>query len=308
MYRSNVSPTSTRLALSEATTLAHALVQSVARNRNIRTLSIKGPVANSYGLRPHRVSADADLIVEPRSLSELVDELSSLGWRPRVTSQAPDIIPLHSVTLVNPRWPCDLDIHWYFPGFLSSPESAFDSLWQTRVEVAIGATACFIPSAAGAALIGILHSYRIHDSRRETERAHLRALIDNDYLSRDKDALISLAIETGAIESAREFLSTTSIVLPECPTVAPAGLKEWQLEAAFGGSGTMAWLVSINRAPLRGKPTLIRQALFPSVDSMRADHPEMGEKRWSYFRGIGVRLWSRLRELPSRLAALRVRR
>ncbi|HTN56253.1 MAG TPA: hypothetical protein VLZ82_08705, partial [Microbacterium sp.] len=66
--------------LTEANELAHALLARIGQDHGIRTLSIKGVVADRYQLRRPRVAADADVIVDPARFDEFCRALSQHRW------------------------------------------------------------------------------------------------------------------------------------------------------------------------------------------------------------------------------------
>ncbi|MBO9704835.1 MAG: nucleotidyltransferase family protein, partial [Arthrobacter sp.] len=125
------------LPMSSATPLAYAMVDRLARTNGIRVLAIKGPVLAAMGLRPRKVSSDADILVEPDRMAELCAVLESKGWRDREVRFSPSILDPHSRTLIHPEWPCDIDVHSYFPGFFGPAEDVFDVLWEGRVSVSM---------------------------------------------------------------------------------------------------------------------------------------------------------------------------
>ena len=70
----------TELALAEAVPLAHALVDRVAVDVDVRVLFIKGPAAALQGLRTRRASVDVDVLVDPSRRQVLAERLTDLGW------------------------------------------------------------------------------------------------------------------------------------------------------------------------------------------------------------------------------------
>ena len=69
----------TELALDEAVPLAHALVDRVAVDHDVRVLFIKGPAAAGQGLRPARPSVDVDVLVDPSRRSLLAERADRPG-------------------------------------------------------------------------------------------------------------------------------------------------------------------------------------------------------------------------------------
>ena len=75
------------------------------------------------------------------------------------------LLPLHSTTLRNPRWGCELDVHNRFPGFLADPSDVFEALWERRTTVTIAHQDIPCPDPSSHAVIAALHWLR--DGRSE---------------------------------------------------------------------------------------------------------------------------------------------
>lgn len=165
-----------RLTYAEANPLAAALVSSLASDRGIRTLVIKGLSLEHHGLRPGHVSADVDVLVEPARFDDLLDAIADAGWRLRPTTTGDRLMTHHSVTFLNPAWPNDLDIHSTFPGMLAGPEASFEALWTHREQAVFGGFPCWIPDRPSAVVIWALHSLR-GSQRQPRHASELRQLI-----------------------------------------------------------------------------------------------------------------------------------
>src|SRR4051812_48241607 len=135
------------LELAEAVPLLHGVVDEVARRHGIRILFIKGPILGQQGLRNAHASIDVDVLVDPRRVGELSHSLQELGWAVRVPNTSAGVLALHSATYAHPLWPCEIDVHERFPGFLASPQATFDALWGygTVATVARRAVPCLEP-------------------------------------------------------------------------------------------------------------------------------------------------------------------
>src|SRR3954452_14707989 len=129
------------LELAEAVPLLHGVVDEVARRHGIRILFIKGPILGQQGLRDAHASIDVDVLVDPRRVGDLRRGLEELGWAIRVPSNAPQVLALHSATYAHPLWPCEIDVHERFPGFLASPQATFDALWPYRTLATVASRA-----------------------------------------------------------------------------------------------------------------------------------------------------------------------
>ena len=73
---------------------------------------------------------------------------------PRSTSSS---TPFH---YIHDEWPCDLDIHYTFPGFLAPDEVVFEALWKRRATVRIAHWPVPCADFFGQATIVGLHSLR----------------------------------------------------------------------------------------------------------------------------------------------------
>lgn len=84
----------------------------------------------------------------------------ALGWHSRLGRFDSYPFPHHSVTVIHEAWPCDIDVHHRFPGFLSSPGPVFDALWARRVSIPMAGQHIDIPDFSSSVLIMVLHSAR----------------------------------------------------------------------------------------------------------------------------------------------------
>lgn len=159
------------LTLAEAVPLAAALVSSAGARIGVRTLVIKGPTLAEHGLREPRDSNDVDVLVEPDGVEALARALSKYAWTERAVAFAGQSDAPHALTLFHREWPCDLDLHRFFPGFLADPSEVFDALWETRSRMKLGHIECAVPSVVASALIYQLSLLR---GRESVENSELR--------------------------------------------------------------------------------------------------------------------------------------
>nr|WP_246414283.1 nucleotidyltransferase family protein [Microbacterium thalassium] len=132
----------------------------MASNHAIRALIIKGPTLHHHGLRAPRESTDVDVLVEPPRVEQLAHALLQVGWTPRRSRHPRQADAPHSLTFVHPQWPCDIDLHAFFPGILATPTEAFELLWQSHEQLAIANVACDIPDATASSVILIANRER----------------------------------------------------------------------------------------------------------------------------------------------------
>jgi hypothetical protein len=288
------------LTAADSVPLAHALCAHVASQHNLRALSIKGPVADAYGLRPPRVSADADVLVPPSEFDAFIGELAAAGWRPRDVSWLGREIVTHSITLLHESWPCDIDVHSSFPGFLGDPADVFETLWRGRRDLEQAGIVTRIPSAAAAVMIGALHALRTpaQTGRHEYE---LGLLIDYcARLTNDRRAEITeLAVATGAVDAGRPFLETLGTALPSpTPFGQNPALDEWRARVAADGTiGSQIWIaMSAHSWPSRLR--LVGRILWPTRQDFGRDHPEADSTFGAATKGRLARLARGLGQFP----------
>lgn len=165
----NPRPRSARFRVSDGVELAYLMVAKIARDEGIRALAVKGPAAAEYGLRSSRPVADADILVHPADFERLYRLLRQRGWHPRSGREAPRFLEWHSRTLIHDSWPCDIDLHRYFPGFFGSPEDVFETLWAGRRVRRETSGTVLVPSPAGMAAVVALHAARAPGSERSRQ-------------------------------------------------------------------------------------------------------------------------------------------
>ena len=265
----------TNLILSrrDAIPLAHALAARLADRAGIRALSIKGPVADYYGLRAPRLSADADVLVEPDRFDEYCRLLEERGWHQRVGRDTPSVLPPHSRTYIHDSWPCDLDIHWMFPGFFAQPVDVFEVLWSEREELQTGHVEMSAPSRPASAVIGLLHAIRNEQvPRHVAERSALVALVIENFSVKEREAFYSIAKAGGALWVLRDIIDATGVG-PVVVDATPDDRRRWllysdsvELRAAAG------WWEILRATPWWGRAGLVYRAIWvPRADIPRND-------------------------------------
>src|SRR3954468_14696535 len=151
---------SSALALTEAVPLLHGVVDEVARRAGVRVLFIKGPILTQQGLRDAHQSVDVDVLVDPSRLDDVRRGLEELGWAVRVPSTSARVLPLHSTTYAHPLWPCEIDVHDRFPGFLADLQQTFETLWSFRTTATVAGREVACPRPVAHAAIACLHALR----------------------------------------------------------------------------------------------------------------------------------------------------
>ncbi|MFG6492084.1 nucleotidyltransferase family protein [Microbacterium sp. P03] len=297
------------LRLAEAIELGCALVQELADVRGIRVLFIKGPTLHLQGLRAERPSADVDVLVDPAGVDELVAALTDRGWHRRPSTFLDARRPTHSITLVHDAWPCDLDVHTHYPGFLADPSAVFDTLWQRRAPVAFAHRACAVPDRVGNALILGLHSLRGNPSHArpadELDQLAAASFTDDERLE-----AAALARATGSVVTLAPVLTRMGVTAVPSPSEAVApGVTEWRGRLEAGSQPAYFWLLVLRRSGRRERAVIIGRAIWPTRSDLLLAHPEGRDTVVGRTRLRAARWGRGLRALPSFVgAAVRSRR
>ncbi|MEN9753515.1 MAG: hypothetical protein RL670_1206 [Actinomycetota bacterium] len=274
----------------EAVPLATAMVAYEARVAGIKCLIIKGPAAVKAGLRDRRPSADVDVLVEPSRFSEYLAIFEAKGWQRRYDYPThPTIVDPHSVTLIHPDWPCDLDVHSAWPGFFVKPKVAFDLLWQDHETAKMAGQKIDVPAWPHHALIMTLHSLRTPSSAgpaRDYEIV-LGALRHKATLPGYLDGFCDSVIELGATETAGPLLNALGkgdLV----PTTRSKAYIAWELQAKSALLKGVGWNLRLRAVPVLKRPAVMWKAVFPPVESLATTFPQLvGSPLWL------LRAWAR---------------
>lgn len=293
------------LGVATAVQLAHALTAHVAASIGVRSLCVKGPVLSEQKLRSPRMSSDADVLVDPARIDDLVTALRLRGWKERFVADVPRILDNHAVTLFHPEWPCDIDVHHGFLGFLAPKDQVFETIWARRRNTQIAATevVCADPVANSAMLA--LHCLReIHVARNRSELAELAAKWTGGRSDLNTEDLLQFATDTGSVETLRPFLQQIRLEAPTTP-FDPRALAAWNLHASSVGAGrAAAWLAAITTARWSERPRLLSHAILPPENEYRLEHPEIGPDRWDFAAAIARRGLNGARTLPPAVVQL----
>lgn len=245
-----------------AVDLAQALVDHVAAEAQIRVLALKGATLEHHGLRRPRTSSDADVLVAPGSGAELERLLARSGWQVRYERDVPAILPRHSTTLLHPRWPIDLDLHWYFPGLHADPEEAFETLWRHREAIVLAGREVTCLDLPASALVAAVHCARYPRSaphQHELAQIEARLAAETDGAA----AVAALARETRAVSVLRTLLR--DLGQDPGPDDLSADEREtWRRYTAtheWGSTG--AWLQALSSGTVRQRLGTVGSALWP---------------------------------------------
>lgn len=286
--------TTTYLPLQAAVVLAHALVAHVADELGLRVIFLKGPIATMQGLRDSTyISGDVDALCEPNRQDELVAALETRGWGARLQSEAATRFTTHSITLVHPDWPCDIDVHTRFPGFLAAPSMVFEELWANCETFELADVAVRAPNYRTQGLILLLHGLRspgLPKNRSEIADARTRFL---EMTPMDRDGVLGTVHATGAGEVVHDFFADLGVALPLPPSPSAEYLK-WRLITQ--PSRTEGWAMAISQARGTERWHLFYRAVFPAREHLIIDHPAAAESRRAFARAHLTR-WMRAARL-----------
>ncbi|MGO4340864.1 hypothetical protein [Pedococcus sp. 2YAF34] len=266
------------LRLSEAVPLAHALVARLAELEGVRILFIKGPTAVALGARPPRPSSDVDVLCEPGGLERLGPSLERCGWRRRVPKSsaaqldhAAKYLFDHSVHYIHDEWPCDLDIHFNFPGFLAPEDVVFEELWTRRITLDVAHWP--VPCADFLAQAAIVALHALRDPQFGPTHADVEfvtAALDRG--GRDLcRAFAGLAAATGSSETLHPVLDRLGTA-PIESNAEPELLRRWRVLQQSSGVPTSSWLIELRHRPWREKPRLAWRALLMPSDELFSAH------------------------------------
>lgn len=294
--------TAAALRANEAVELLHAWMQARARMLDVRMLIIKGPGLAHHGLRAKRTSSDVDVLVHPDDFDRVTAALATAGWKRREGSFAADRYTLHSVAFVAEEWPCDVDVHRYYPGFLTEAGSVFDDLWARHETMEIAHLDCDIPGRLSSILILALHSLRskASDPRHASE---LEAMLRTTRLDiQEKAELAALAMSTGSAQTLATVLPKLGVETPREETES-AALREWRIRVESGATPTYMWLTLL-RDGEHGRLSVLRHALWPSRADLQVMYPGLPETAGARFGTRMQRFGRGVRALPRVVGAV----
>lgn len=262
------------LPIADSISLGHAWIQSLVDELGVRAIFIKGPALTQQGLRGPHVSSDVDLLTDPAHFDRVCEELLRLGWRERPVPLIAALTTTHSRTFMHERWPCDLDVHRHYPGFLASPAATFETLWRTRHTVTLAHRECVTTSRPASVIVLALHSLR-STARQARHLAELDHLASARMTERERQEVGRLAGETGADVTLAAFLARVGIT--------PAGaarhhaddaVRRWNERVASGSFGSYFWIAAFREGRGRDRARIAWQAVWPTREDLLLSRPE----------------------------------
>lgn len=296
-------PKNVQLPLGDAVDLATAWAAALAERLGIRALVLKGGALAHHGLREARLSADVDLLVEPGAFGPFCAALERAGWRERVMPFINTRADPHSVTFLHNDWPCDIDVHHRYPGFLEDEGVVFEELWNRRERLAFAHVDAEIPDRLSSLLVMGLHALR-DGAVSPRHRDELDGLESLSLTDDERAELSDLAVATGCAGTLAEPLLALGA---EAPFDESPALRAWRARVASASQGAYPWLVLWRSTPWRGRLALAWRAFWPTDADILAARPQSDPRRMSLLEARAQR-WARgMRGLPVALRALRYR-
>ena len=297
------------LSASEALELIPALCAHLAGVLDVRVLLIKGPVATQQGLRTDHVSVDVDLLVDPSGFGAFLAGLGKLGWARRVEPRRSEVLARHSATLRHPAWPCELDIHSYYPGFLGPPALVFDAVWERHDMALLAGRQVPVASTAANAAILALHALR-DEASGQPHDAYLDLVEHVTVLSAEQKIEIShLAGRTGAHRTLSAFLQDIGAPSSlEASAEDPLAARDWHLMSVGAEVTGVASLVELRRSQPWRWPGILWRAFMLDEEELNATDELRGAGTVSLWAARLRRLARGLKGLPSALRSLRAAR
>lgn len=298
----------TALTTAEAVLLAHGLVQRLAESVGARVLFVKGPTAVAVGARPPRPSSDVDVLVDPASFETLCEAIEGLGWirrhAPMPVPRAADLAFDHSAHFIHEQWPCDVDLHFSFPGFFADASSVFDALWAVRTDVVVASVPVSAPDLIGQALVVGLHALRNPDAPSSRDDLdHLKGVMWTLMDQPARQALGALAAATGSEHSGRPLLALADVDVTTA-VHHPRELRAWRLFQRYSTVSGSIRLVDLTRAPWRERPRVVAAAILPPREVLLSSHLAATATSGELAR-LHIQRWGRgLRAMPRALRIL----
>ena len=228
----------------EAIRLAYALAAKAAELTGVRVLAIKGIVASHHGLRAERTAGDVDVLIETDGFAAFTRQRQEWGWRSRYGGLEDFPVAGHSVTYLHEQWPCDIDAHRRYLGFLAPAPQVFDALWERRQPLSLADRLVPIADWASSVAIMALHSVRSAPAN-PRHADELRHLIDLSptWTRQQRNELAALARATGCVQSLDVAWRRLGVLIdPTDKAVASDDLAEWRQRLDGRTPGARVWL------------------------------------------------------------------
>jgi hypothetical protein len=198
----------------------------------------------------------------------------------------------HSVHYIHDEWPCDLDIHYNFPGFFAPDNVVFEALWERHATVEVAHWPVPCADFLGQACIVGLHALR--DPAKATSRADLDFLeTELTRMQPERVAgLSALAIDTGCSGTLGPLLESLGVRLSPARWKSGQSLRHWGVRTQPLGVRGTVWALELREAPLGRKPATLWRALFVPREALLGANPHECRTRGNLTR-LRVQRWTR---------------
>lgn len=292
---------SSQMRTAESLALASALLFRLSGSGGSPTLLIKGASLAHHGLRPQHASSDSDFLVEPDALLAVTHSMEKIGWNPRPETKSGARFTRHSRSFTCEGWPTDLDIHSEFPGLLSGPNSAFQSLWSHREMMMVAGHRVAVPDKASSIVIWALHSLRGTESqaRHADELRQIREVVLPKLSESERQELADRIVELGADEPLRAVPEFAEIIGDRHGPQAPGALEAWQAKMAQAHEVT-PWLQVLRDARPGDRPRMVVRAIWPSAHDLRLMDEVLVDTPLGRVQSRGRRAWRLVQRIVER--------
>ncbi|RYU13678.1 nucleotidyltransferase family protein [Nocardioides iriomotensis] len=290
------------LTPAEAVALAHPLVLRATEAVDIEALCLKGNALVLQGLREPHPSVDVDVLVRPADRDRALEALAAIGWHEAVPHTGATALPQHSRTLRHRLWPCEVDLHDRFPGFLADAELVFNELWRRRSSVRIGAQPVRCPDVVSHAVVAALHWLRDGTDAHAPKLDYLVTALESQLTSADLSQLAQVCAVTGANETLAPLLERLGVAPLPAPTF---DTTAWRIRTQTTSVKTVGWVTELSALPWRRLPGRLWHALVLTEAEIRNSFPDAAPGRWGLFTARIRRLRAGLRDLPTAVRVVR---
>ena len=277
-------------------------------DHGVRAIVLKGPAVASwlYDDGQPRPYVDADLLVDPRQITQAGEVIASLGFDQLVDERVADAFAEpHAIAWSRPGDNAKVDLHWRLPGVAAEPHRAWTRLAGETEKIRIGESTVEALGRPARALHLVLHALQngreserpLTDLARGLERIEWSTWREAARLAAELDATVPFAVglrlaPAGDPLSRRLGLPRTAPTrwLLWAQTPAPGAVRLHQLSATPG---------------YRAKARVVAAALVPRAAYVRALYPSSRESSRALVVAYVRRWLAGLRSAPGAIRALR---
>jgi hypothetical protein len=166
--------------------------------------------------------------------------------------------------MYHPNWPCDVDIHFRFPGMEADTSLCFEVMWRSIDHAQVGGHNIAVPNRPLAVCLLALHALRT--PWLPQSQAELEYLSKLDF-SKEREEIEGIAKATGAQAALDPFF--VKLRWQHNPDSLPRVSEEWKRRTLSRSPGS-ARILSLSSASVGRWPAIIFRAAFPSQETLLA--------------------------------------